>query len=135
MISSAEEFKKLRESLVEEEYHRAAHEEASDLVWFDVIRKFPEMKCWVVRNKTVPMTVLEVLANDQDAAVRSDVASKRKLSRDLFVLLSKDEDVSVLYSLAGNAKIPRDIFESLEKTEDQWLLEMLADIKKRRAHS
>lgn len=131
MISSAEEFKKLRESLVSEEYHRAAHEEASELVWLDVIKKFPEMKSWVAHNKTVPISILEVLAKDQDADVRESVARKRKLSRDLFVLLSQDSDTSVLYTLAGNPKIPHDIFEALEETEDKWLRKMLTEIRKR----
>lgn len=132
MISSAEEFRKLRESLIEEEYHRAAHEEASELVWFDVIKKYPEMKSWVAHNKTVPITVLEYLAKDKDSDVRAGVARKRKLSRNLFVLLSQDTDVSVLYTLAGNPKIPNDIFEALEDTKDQWLRTMLAEIRKKR---
>lgn len=131
MISSAEEFIKLRESLVSEEYHRAAHDEASELVWLDVIKKFPEMKNWVAHNKTVPLSILEVLAKDQDADVRESVARKRKLSRDLFILLSQDTESSVLYTLAGNPKIPHDIFEALEKIEDKWLRKMLTEIKKR----
>lgn len=131
MISSAEEFIKLRESLVSEEYHRAAHDEASELVWLDVIKKFPEMKSWVAHNKTIPLSILEVLAKDQDADVRESVARKRKLSRDLFILLSQDTESSVLYTLAGNPKIPHDIFEALEKIEDKWLRKMLTEIKKR----
>jgi len=132
MISSAEEFKELRESLIEDEYHRAAHEEASESVWLDVIEKFPEKKKWVSHNKTVPLSILEVLANDKDENVRSEVAGKRKLSRDLFILLSQDGDISVLYTLANNPKIPKDIFDALGKTKDKWLHQMIKDIKERR---
>jgi len=132
MISSAEEFKKLRESLVENEYHRAAHDEASEQVWFDVIKKYPEMKKWVAHNKSIPLSVLNVLAKDTDADVRVSVAIKRKLSRELFVLLSKDSDVSVLYTLALNPKIPHDVFDTLAESGDEWLLAKLAEIEKTR---
>jgi hypothetical protein len=44
MISSANEFAKLRSSQVKEEYDRAAHEEASLEVWQDVIENYPELR-------------------------------------------------------------------------------------------
>lgn len=134
MINSAEEFKRLRESLVEEEYHRAAHDEASEAVWYDVIEKYPEMKTWVVHNKTVPLSILDFLAGDPNPDIRSDVARKRKLSRDLFVLLSNDSNVSVLFALANNPKIPRDIFHNLANTSDEWLQEQLVEIKNKKPH-
>jgi hypothetical protein len=132
MISSAEEFKRLRESEIEAEYHRAAHEEANETVWRDVIGKFPEMKKWVICNKTVPLSILKLLAKDKDADVRTEVARKRKLSRELFILLSQDQDVGVLHTLALNKKIPSDIFDTLSaNTKDEWLLEKLREIESR----
>ena len=64
MIESAEEFKRLRESEVPEEYRRAAHDEASSETWLEVLNKFPELSFWVAQNKTVPLEILHVLADD-----------------------------------------------------------------------
>ncbi len=103
MITSAEEFYRLRTSEVEEEYNRAAHEETSLEVWLDVIEKFPEMRLWVAQNKTVPAKVLEVLSRDHDADVRSFVAMKRKLPEHIQLVLARDEDYSVRERLSWNA--------------------------------
>ena len=58
MINSAEEFILLRNSETRDEYIRAASEDASDLVWIDIISRFPEMREWVAYNKTVPLNIL-----------------------------------------------------------------------------
>ena len=55
VITSAEEFVQLRTSRNPDEYHRAAHEEASVETWLDVIERFPDMRSWVAHNKTVPL--------------------------------------------------------------------------------
>jgi hypothetical protein len=104
MITSAEEFRRLRTSDIQEEYDRAAHEEASLEVWLGVIEKFPEMRRWVAQNKTVPVEILEVLSHDHDADVRSFVAMKRKLPEYIQLILARDEDCSVRERLAFNAK-------------------------------
>jgi hypothetical protein len=44
MIASAEEFVALRTSEDPEEYNRAAHDEAPEEVWWDVIRRFLVMR-------------------------------------------------------------------------------------------
>ena len=54
MIKSAGEFVKLRNSDVPEEYNRSATEEADELVWLEIIKKFPDMRSWVAHNKTIP---------------------------------------------------------------------------------
>ncbi len=59
-------------------YGRAAEDEASEGVWRDVVDRFPDMRFWVAQNKTVPVSVLEELRNDQDAWVR---ACARSLAR------------------------------------------------------
>ena len=76
MIQSPEEFRRLRESENPEEYRRAAHDEAPVEVWLEVIRRWPDMRFWVAQNKTVPVSVLEVLANDPDEKVRDMVLRK-----------------------------------------------------------
>ena len=104
MIASAEEFYRLRTSEIMQEYNRAAHNDAPLEVWLEVIEKFPEMRCWVAHNKTVPVEILEILSRDKDPRVRSFVAMKRKLPEHLQILLAQDKDCSVRERLANNAK-------------------------------
>jgi len=113
VIKSAEEFVRLRNSEKQEEYSIAAEGEAPVSVWLDVIEKFPEMKVWVVHNRTIPLEVLELLASDQDRRVRSAVANKRKLSPKLFEILSQDIDEVVRQRIAFNKKTPLDVIEML----------------------
>lgn len=76
MIESADEFVRLRTSDDPAEYRRAAHDDAAERTWRDVIARFPEMRFWVAQNKTVPLSVLEDLRNDPDERVRSMVRAK-----------------------------------------------------------
>ena len=80
-IESAEEFVRLRTSDDPAEYNRAAQDEASESTWREVIERFPDMRFWVVQNKTVPLSVLEILRHDTDDRVRHMVTSKRSWAR------------------------------------------------------
>jgi hypothetical protein len=113
MITSAEEFARLRQSDDLTEQHRASHEAASEAVWLDVIRIYPKLRKWVVHNKTVPLSILRLLASDDDRHVRWNVATKRKLDHALFEALSGDPDEGVRRAIANNAKCPEDIRELL----------------------
>jgi hypothetical protein len=113
MIGSAEEFVRLRRSEDKSEYDRAAREEAPLGVWWDVIDRHPDMKIWVVANKTVPLAVLEVLSKDEDTAVRDAVARKRSASREILERLAADSDSGVRYAVACNAKTTREVLEQL----------------------
>ena len=104
MISTAEEFVRLRTSDNPQEYSRAASEHAERAVWLDIVGRFPEMRIWVAHNKTVPIEVLDVLAHDLDPAVRLAVAMKNKLSDDLFLLLASDIDDGVRQRISCNKK-------------------------------
>lgn len=115
MINTAEEFVQLRTSDSPQEYLRAASEHAHKAVWLDVINKFPEMKIWVAHNKTVPVEVLYLLAQDADPAVRLAVAMKNKLSDDLLLLLALDVDDGVRQRIACNKKTPNNILEILSR--------------------
>lgn len=81
VIDSAEEFVRLRTSDDPAEYDRAARDEASEGTWREVIERFPDMRFWVAQNKTVPLSVLEVLRHDPDENVRHMVTSKRSWAR------------------------------------------------------
>ncbi|MET8522732.1 hypothetical protein [Nocardioides sp. NPDC004968] len=81
MIDSAEQFVRLRTSDDPADYNRAARDEASETTWRDVIERFPDMCFWVAQNKTVPLSVLEVLRHDPDEKVRHMVMTKRSWAR------------------------------------------------------
>ncbi|GAB1644409.1 hypothetical protein [Krasilnikovia sp. MM14-A1259] len=81
MIESADEFVRLRTSEDPAEYRRAANEPAAEAIWREVIDRFPQMRFWVAQNKTVPLSILEVLRRDPDERVRSMVRAKRSWAR------------------------------------------------------
>jgi hypothetical protein len=112
MIHSAEEFVALRSSSLKDEYDRAAMEEAPISVWRDVISEFPEYRPWVAHNKTIPLEILEALC-EFDARTRWFVASKRKLSAELFERLSQDDDPDVRVAICANKKTPLEILEKM----------------------
>jgi hypothetical protein len=102
MITSAEEFYRLRTSEIKREYDRASYEQAPLEVWLEVIKKFPEMRSWIAHNKTVPIKVLEILSQDGNPKVRSIVATKRKLPEHIQLILAKDRDTFVRERLVWN---------------------------------
>lgn len=133
MIKSADEFYRLRMSTDIDECSRAAEETACDEVWLEVIERYPTMKIWVVNNKTVPVTILEILAKDSDVVVREWVARKRKLTRTLFELLSKDPEPSVRSCINSNPTVPVDILTHLTTDADPWVAENAKEWLKRRS--
>ena len=118
MIESAEEFKRLRESEVIDEYTRATHDDASTKIWEDVLDKYPELAFWVAQNKTVPLEILEKLAVHTDPKVRDMVARKRKIPEALMLQLAKDEDESVRNALVNNGKVTEAVLRVL--INDTW---------------
>lgn len=50
-------------------------------VWYEVIERFPDLKTWVVRNKAVPLEILELLRHDPDERVVYEVQRKRSWAR------------------------------------------------------
>ena len=109
MILSAEEFVQLRLSSDPAQYNRASQEEASEQIWFEVIDRFPDLRAWVVLNKTVPISILDFLSNDFDPEIRAIVADKRKLTPELRYKLALDTDSSVRARIACNAKCEYEI--------------------------
>lgn len=118
MIDSAEEFVRLRNSELKEEYDRAAREEAPDAVWKELIQQYPDMKIWVVGNKTVPVFILELLSRDEDTSVRDAVARKRKTPPEVLARLARDDDSGIRYAVVCNRKTPPEICEVL--LNDEW---------------
>ena len=112
MIRSAEEFISLRDSALKHEYDRSAFEEAPISVWHEVIDHYPNHSRWVAHNKTVPVEILERLANS-DELTREFVAQKRKLTLNLFEQLASDSCVSVRIAIAANRKCPSGLLKRL----------------------
>jgi hypothetical protein len=127
VIETAEEFVRLRTSQDPAEYRRAAHDPARIEVWLDVIARYPEMKSWVVNNKTVPIEILRLLADDNDPSIRRDVLRKNKvlgrngIDRPLVEKFSRDPDEVVRADVAGNRDTPRDIVERLAEDPSSWV--------------
>jgi hypothetical protein len=118
MIETANEFVLLRTSEDIELYQRAANEPATEDIWQEIIKKHPDMRVWVARNKTVPLSILEILSYDENADVRYAVAMKRKSSQDILQRLAQDPDESVRLRVALNPKTSKAVLEQLPS--DQW---------------
>lgn len=108
------------------EYNRSAYEKAPMQVWRDVIDKYPDCQLWVIRNKTVPLEILDTLSRSDHARIRSEIATKRKLSTELFERLAKDADVSVRRHIAINKKTPLHVLEILRQDNDADVAEAAA---------
>ena len=110
MIQSANEFVRLSE----ENSPRAVAEAAvSDDVWFEVIRSYPAFREWVIQNKTVPISVLRVLATDEDSKVRFSVAMKNQCDEQILERLASDPDETVRVRVARNKNTSPSILKKL----------------------
>ncbi len=114
-LVSAAEFVRLRSSQDPHDYGAADLGTASLVVWMDVLADYPDFRQWVARNKTVPLEILRLLADDPDPRVRAAVASKRTLTLDLFRKLAADADDAVRLRIVHNAATPRPVLESLTR--------------------
>lgn len=117
MILSAEEFVRLRESEDPSEYIRSGVDTAELSVWLDIIYKYPEMKVWVARNRTVPPEIIRLLAKDNDPLVRGSISRKYPLENDLYHDLSRDIDEGIRAGLTYNKKIPIDILKYMSEND------------------
>ncbi|QWT19809.1 hypothetical protein KPL74_18940 [Bacillus sp. NP157] len=103
-IQSAAEFERLLHSDQQDEYLSAAHSIASFDVWMDIAKSYPELKEWVVLNKTVGADVLAALASDEDENIRAAVARKSKAGSDTLDHLGRDRTACVRLAVARNRK-------------------------------
>lgn len=127
MINSAEEFIRLRTSDVGLEQEKATHDNADDTVWVDIIQRFPEFSVWVIHNKTIPIHILEMLAQNNDEAVREAVARKRKINDLIFSILSIDKSESVRHALICNRKLPNEKKKLIPVGDSNWLQRALEE--------
>jgi len=57
-------------------------------------------------NKTVPLEILQLLANDGDWRARETVATKRKIDSETLAHMARDENSIVRMSVARHRKTP-----------------------------
>ncbi|WP_449602149.1 hypothetical protein [Paenibacillus sp. Marseille-Q9583] len=119
MINSAEEFVRLRLSDNMEEYLKAEWNEAPFEVWLQVIETYPEMREWVAHNKSIPIEIMEILADDADERVRFNVATKNRLPENLQMKLAKDLDSSVRKRIVYNKKATFRVLTILLNDDDE----------------
>ena len=128
MIKNVDEFITLRQSDNMDEQYRASHDTADINVWLEVIKNYPNLKTWVIHNKTIQTEILEILCADTDPNVRSAVARKRKINDFIFNALSVDPDENVRYALMCNTKLPIDKIKTIKVGNSTWLKEQLEEI-------
>jgi len=88
-IKSADEYKICAQSDDENEFAKI-NDEAADEVWVDILSKYPELSRLVVANSTISLNILSHLSRDGDWMARCDVATKRRISREIFERLAYD---------------------------------------------
>ncbi len=130
MITSAEEFVRLRSSEIMEEYLQAANDTAELHVWLEIIEKYPDFHKWVAHNKSIPNEIIGLLAKSPAWEVRSTIADKRKTPPDILQELSRDSHETVRHRVACNAKTPTDILVSM--LDDPWAV-VVETVKKKLA--
>ncbi|MEL6987711.1 MAG: hypothetical protein AAGK97_07740, partial [Bacteroidota bacterium] len=85
-----------------------------------VMQRFPELKEWVVYNKTVPKEILYELCIDSDPKLRVAIAMKRKIDNYIFNLLRNDKDESVRVALLNNTKLSLDQKRKINPNGSDW---------------
>ena len=113
MIKTLEEYLRLSESDVPQERHRALDEFLPEHICYEFVKLYPERKKWLLNNPTVPLSLLEILADDPDWKVRGSVAEHPNISPELCEKLSCDEDECVRRRIIFNLKTPTEIFKKL----------------------
>lgn len=116
-ISSAEEYRVLleRDDVSAKEVSTIQADEA---VWSEIVESYPELRFAVAQNKTVPPSILRVLAISGDPRVRSMVARRRATPPEILKDLASDSSGGVRLAVAMNPSAPRDALAIL--AGDSW---------------
>jgi hypothetical protein len=121
-IKSADEFKVYAESEDECEFNKI-YGEATDEVWVEILSKFPSLSRLVAANRTISLNILGHLSCSTDWMTRCDVATKRRIGRQIFERLASDAHPGVRQAIACNPKTPVDILAHLANDDDELVAE------------
>ncbi|MBV9487315.1 MAG: hypothetical protein JO246_14815 [Frankiaceae bacterium] len=86
----ADEWVRLRRSVLPEEHQRAAWMEMPDEAWAAVLERHPDMANWVAHAKRSPRDIVARLARHPDWRVRAAVAAQRRLDPAIRAELAQD---------------------------------------------
>lgn len=118
MINSLQHFMQL----IENDIYSAKNEIASIETWNEiVINSSSDIKIWAIRNKNIPIEILLLLVNDENENIRWEIATKNKLSYELFDILSRDSCASVRHRLVCNKNIPLTILIRLSSDSERFV--------------
>ena len=123
MIESISQFLKMLTSDDEKSQLALRSEEASEIVWWQILESHPEHVRTVSLNKTLPHAILSRLAIHPCANVRADIANRRSLPHELFLMLASDKDESVRARVAWNKKTPMKILKILASDLEEIVFE------------
>lgn len=132
MISTINEYLKLKNSEDKRSYDRVISEELTPELISDILENYPEEKPWLVHNKFISIEILRILALDKDVDVRFTVAMKKKCDRFIFETLMKDKEFSVRMAVVRNNKLPVDLLETLTSDYDNEIAKEAKRMLKRR---
>lgn len=119
-INSADEFKSLCEASDDTTLFSRT---ATDEIWLDILRKYPELSICVAGNKTLSETLIDQLSTDKNPDVRWRIAMKRRLTLTIFNRLANDPDSTVRHRIACNPKTPRELLLQLTLDSDALVLD------------
>lgn len=113
MICNIDEYLNLVNSEDKEDTNRTINEELSSELILEIIKNYPGKKSWLAHNKHLPVSVLRLLALDENDDVRFTIAMKKKCDRHIFEILMKDPNFSVRMAVVRNNKLPIDLLKLL----------------------
>ncbi|MCB9855550.1 MAG: hypothetical protein H6818_07655 [Phycisphaerales bacterium] len=121
MITSVQQFIELNDSDSPELRRLGRTLGATDEVWNELLRNHLEYWEAVVLNKSIPIAILDRLAECGNDKVRDLVAMKRKLSLYAMRLLATDADPGVRLTLVRNPKIDIEVLREMLSDEDEYI--------------
>lgn len=119
ILTSAAQFIQILHHVDPIERQRLRDATATEIIWLEIIEKYPEARRSVTLVRNLPKAAIVKLVMDEDPNVRFDMAMKRCLPPESFLLLATDSDDTVRQRVAYNRKTPREILEllSLDKSD------------------
>ena len=127
MISSPEEFIRLRSSDDPTEYRRAVEDGAPESVWLHIIELYPTQRRNVALNRKLPESVQWRLVRDESPLVRFEIAMRRQLTAEMLEVLANDPDETVRTRVCYNAHTPRKVLQRLARDGSTLVAEAAID--------
>lgn len=92
-------------------------------VWREIMTDYADLRRTIAMNKTIPESIIRILAADENPEVRSRIAHKRATPPDVQIELAEDPSDFVRVSICRNPKVPRKALEILTQDAVDWIVE------------